>query len=111
MAEMVWCQSCKKVVWAYDHQESVDLRGICNMLSLPCPRCGEQGNFDGWGSKNVLDARLIESAKRHGSKIYDMWSAMAYVAECQGVEWEPSGNNHWFPERLNDTISKIIRGA
>ena len=92
MAEMVWCQSCKTVVWAYDHQPPVDLRGICNMLKLPCPKCGEIGNFDGWGSHNAH--QQLSSRK----EVYDDWSAMRYVAEYEGMEWDPSGDNRWFPK-------------
>ena len=92
MAEMVWCQSCKTVVWAYDHQPKIDLRGICNMLQLPCPKCGEVGNFDGWGSENAYE-KLKDTP---GEQIYDDWSAMKAIAHFEGMDWEPSGNNTWF---------------
>lgn len=94
MAVMVWCQSCHTVVWAYDHQQPVDLRGICNMLNLPCPKCGEAGNFDGWEAKDAYEKlfQRYESSK----VVYDDWSAMKEIARLEGVNWEPSGNNHWF---------------
>jgi hypothetical protein len=66
------------------------------MLALPCPKCGKVGSFDGWESK---DAHQELSSRK---EVYDDWSAMRYVAECEGVEWDPSGNNHWFPENLKD---------
>lgn len=94
MAEMVWCQSCKTVVWAYDHQLRVDLRGICNMLKLPCPKCGNKGNFDGWGIDR-LTPELEESLERI-APIYDMWSAMKAIALRENVAWEPSPNNDWY---------------
>ena len=103
MAVMVWCQGCKKVVWAYDHQPPVDLRGICNMLALPCPKCGEVGNFNGWSLSSLDDL------KGNWKVFPDLWSAMHSMAEREGVEWEPSGNNHWFPEELNDQIKNLIQ--
>jgi len=98
MAEMVWCKSCKKVVWAYDHQPPVDLGGICNMLRLPCPQCGAEGNFDGWDSNNILS--VVESSARAKEEIYDWWSAMKYIATQYKVEWCPSPDNRWFPKSL-----------
>lgn len=97
MAEMVWCQSCKTVVWAYDHQRPVDLRGICNMLGLPCPKCGDAGNFDGWNDKGE-DLAFYKTYHSEGSEIYDWWSLMKAVASYYEVAWEPSGNNRWFPD-------------
>ncbi len=93
MAEMVWCQSCKTVVWAYDHQPPVDLRGICNLLKLPCPKCGEVGNFDGWGA-NGPDV-LVRLAK-NSEDVYDWWSAMKHIAKLYRVEWEISPDCAWF---------------
>lgn len=97
MAVMVWCQSCKKVIWAYDHQPKVDLRGICNMLKLPCPKCGDEGNFDGWASDKPL-AQVREYAEAKGVRIYDAWSAMHFIADEYQMEWDPSGNLRWFPK-------------
>lgn len=94
MAEMVWCQSCKTVVWAYDHQSKVDLRGICNMLKLPCPKCGDTGNFDGWASNNSHIFLQLRGTKEE--PIYDWWSAMRFIAKQNGVEWGPSPDNTWF---------------
>ena len=91
MAVMVWCQSCNTVVWAYNHQEYVDLRGICNMLRLPCPKCEKVGNFDGWGKRKDVD--YVSAFP----EAYDDWSLMRLVAERNGIEcWEPSPDNTWF---------------
>lgn len=105
MAVMVWCQSCKEVVWAYDHQKPVDLRGLCNLLKLPCPSCGEVGNFDGWESNNAYQ----ELKDTPGETISDDWSAMRAVAHVMGVEWEPSGDNKWFSDELGDQIKNLIK--
>ncbi len=94
MAEMVWCQSCKTVVWAYNHQPKVDLRGICNMLALPCPKCGHKGNYDGWGNNELTDNLITDLEKIQ--PVYDMWSAMRAIAVNEQVAWEPSPDNDWF---------------
>lgn len=96
MAEMVWCQSCKKVVWAYDHQPNTDIRGLFNLMRMPCPSCGAEGNFDGWGDRVSLE----KMRKNHPEvEIYDWWSAMRYVAQLNKVEWCPSPDNRWFPKK------------
>lgn len=95
MAVMVWCNGCKTVVWAYDHQSRVDLRGLCNILQLPCPKCGDIGNFDGWESDNPYE-QLGNALSKAEGQVYDDWSAMKYVARAYKVEWEPSPDNTWF---------------
>ena len=98
MAEMVWCQSCKKVVWAYDHQPKIDIRGLFNFMKMPSPKCGAEGNFDGWGLSG--DSALQSMAVSHpGEAIYDWWSAMKVVANQEKVEWCPTGDNRWFPKK------------
>jgi len=107
MAVCVWCQSCKMVVWAYDHQPYVDLRGICNLLCLPCPKCGVEGNFDGWGCNRPVEAaKVLETQTR---PVYDDWSAMKAAAEysCPGTAWEPSPDNRWFSR----PVARIVRTA
>ena len=96
MATMVWCNSCKKVVWAYDHI-TADVRGICNIFKLPCPKCGAEGNFDGWSSETAyLDA--LDIFGKNTAQIYDNWSAMRVLADRSfKVAWEPSPDNRWFP--------------
>ncbi len=95
MAEMVWCQSCKTVVWAYDHQQSVGLGGICNMLHLPCPKCETKGNFDGWGINELTDDLAKQLERATNDPIYDAWAAMKAIAKMHKVEWQPSPDNNW----------------
>jgi len=71
------------------------------MLALPCPKCGEVGNFNGWGSDNAY--QQLSSRK----EVYDDWSAMKYVADYEGVEWKPSPNNHWCPNNKKDKIKNL----
>ena len=87
--EMVWCNSCSTVVWAYDHQRSCDLRGIVNEMGLPCPNCHRTHCFDGWGT-NSID-KLHE---RH-PEVFDGWSAMKFIAKENNMEWKPSPDNRW----------------
>ena len=109
MAVMVWCQSCKTVVWAYDHQPNVDLRGICNTLKLPCPKCGHIGNFDGWGSKSPCEA--LKDRDTQEQPIYDDWSAMKFIARQYGIAWEPSPDNTWFrrPNSTKESCAKLMK--
>jgi len=92
MAEMVWCQSCKTVVWAYDHYPHTDIRGFLNEAYMPCPLCGAKGNFDGWGSEDAYGDLKSVAPK----EVYDGWSAMKYIAKLHKLEWNPSPDNHWF---------------
>jgi hypothetical protein len=96
MSEMIWCNSCKTVVWAFDHQPKVDMRGICNMLCLPCPKCGDKGNYDGWGIDELTEAMVTQLNRTSGMPIYDRWAAMKAVAKLHNVVWEPSPDNDWF---------------
>lgn len=99
MAEMVWCQSCKTVVWAYDHQPHMDIRGWLNLVYMSCPQCGEESNFDGWGSDNP---KVITKMGEKGLAVFDWWSLMRYVAQQHKVKWAPSGNNRWFQGPVYD---------
>ena len=93
MAEMVWCNSCKTVVWAYDHYPHTDIRGFLNLAKIPCPLCDEKGNFDGWGSdKAYEDVKPVAV----NFPVFDDWSAMKFIAHTHKMEWNPSPNNHWF---------------
>ena len=112
---MIWCQSCKTVIWAYDHQVNVDLRGIANMWKLPCPKCGVTGNFDGWGKDNKNFAKASKELFDLGEKPYDWWSIMRIIAKQEKVEWEPSGDNSWFARprydnKQYDHLMKAISG-
>ena len=79
---MVVCLSCKRVVWAYDANLG-DVRGILNMMKMPCRLCGSPGNFDGWR----VDER-------------DAWKAMHRIAKQQGFEWANSPDCTWFTEPI-----------
>jgi len=90
MAEMVWCVSCGTVVWAYDHQPHMDIRGLVNMFGLPCPNCHRTHCFDGWGTNSVE-----ELAKCYPNEVFDGWSAMKIIAKKHHLEWKPSPDNRW----------------
>lgn len=98
---IVCCLSCRTVVWAYDADYG-DVRGICNIFNLPCPRCGERGNFDGW---SISTGNVEFKATR------DAWSAMRKIAKdnLYGYEflWEPSGDNTW---SLDKWLENVLRG-
>ena len=83
---MVVCLKCKKVVWAYDANMG-DVRGLLNMMRIPCRLCGIEGNFDGWRVG-------IEDIERLGA--WDAWNAMHKIAGANGFVWEASDNNTWF---------------
>lgn len=89
MAEMVWCICCNTVVWAYDHQPHTDLRGIINMMGLPCPNCHQTVCFDGWGTDDISAL-----AKQH-PEIFDKWAAMKFIAKEHNLKWKPSPDNRW----------------
>ena len=93
-AALVFCRSCKTVVWAYDHltEGGRDVRGIANMFRLTCPRCGDVANFDG---VSLSDKMLMEWMKIEESKVYDYWSALKLWADAKGLVWAPSGDNSW----------------
>lgn len=103
MAELLACCTCQTVIWAYDHQPRIDLRGICNMFKLPCPKCGAVGNFDGWGFKELTEESI--TWLENGGPVYDGWSALRAYAKIKGWVWEPSPDNTWFrrPERMHWT--------
>ena len=82
---MVWCQACKTVVWALD-SDFGDLRGIFNMLKLPCRLCGEEGNYDGYSAN---------TAHKQSYDTFDGWSTMKALAKDEGIEWNPSPDNTW----------------
>ena len=82
---MVICESCKKVVWAYD-ADFGDARGFANTCKLPCPKCGDRGTFDGW---------RVTTETQSVVGMYDAWSTMRKLAQIHGYSWEPSGDNTW----------------
>jgi len=82
---MVWCQSCDTVVWALDSDQG-DLRGILNMLRIPCRLCQAVGNYDQYSANT-------NHMKDHGA--YDGWSTMKALANMEELEWNPSPDNTW----------------
>ena len=88
---MVWCQSCDTVVWALDSDQG-DLRGILNMLRIPCRLCQAVGNYDQYSANT-------NHMKMHGA--YDGWSTMKALANLERLEWNPSPDNTW---RSNEEI-------
>jgi hypothetical protein len=109
MTEIVWCQSCKTVVWAYDQiRTNKDIRGLMNEMAMPCPKCGEIGNFNGWFSKDLDQvAKSLPEAK-----IYDGWSAMRAIAKAYSVKWEISPDCTWFrrPNHTDGDYHALITG-
>ena len=85
---MVVCLSCKRVVWAYDANLG-DVRGLLNMMKMPCRLCGKKGNFDGWR----VDAETFVCLGQP-----DAWQAMHNLAELNGHEWANSPDCTWFTE-------------
>lgn len=90
MGTMVFCQSCRTVIWAYD-SVSYDLRGIANFLRLPCPKCGDKASFDGWVG---------------GVDFPFGWTEMRELADKNKLAWEISPNCDWFkrPEEKSKEI-------
>ncbi len=84
---MVVCLSCKQVVWAHDSDQG-DVRGILNMMRMPCRLCGNRtGNYDGWSIKEATITRL---------KAVDAWDAMHKVAAENDYAWANSPTCEWF---------------
>ncbi|MHA2068805.1 MAG: hypothetical protein ACXABY_30965 [Candidatus Thorarchaeota archaeon] len=105
-ATVVWCQSCKTAVWAYDQmRESQDIRGLLNMISMPCPKCGQLRHFDGWSGDDL--SYFVEKYD-----CYDWWSALKTVfhLSCKDGTWEISPDCSWFkrPERTDEQYSRLI---
>lgn len=119
MSVMVWCKSCKVCVWAYDHEPPEhDIRGIMNHLKMNCPRCGKQGDFDGWNGddrKLALVFRYLRQGERlaPGTLLFegDPWSIMRALAQLSGIVWAPSGDCSWFGEGIRKSIEEIFRGG
>jgi|TARA_Y100000310_G_scaffold57510_1_gene52763 hypothetical protein len=96
---MVWCQGCKTVIWALDSDWG-DVRGILNMLKIPCRLCGEEGNYNGYS------ATLIHM-DMHGT--FDGWSTMKALAGYEEVKWNPSPDNTWrSDEEIQEAHDRIM---
>ena len=107
--EMIWCQSCKTVIWAYDHAEPSDRMGAANSFNLPCPLCGHKSNFSGLGIPNKSIDKNINQLRTTGLPVYDKWSYMKHLAFCNNVEWNPSGDNSWFRPGTHITLPSILQ--
>lgn len=84
---MVFCVSCKAVVWAHDSDHG-DLRATCNIFQLLCPECGDVANFDGF---RIIDSHL---------QGLDPWGKMHEVAETNNLTWKNGPNLAWRKEPL-----------
>lgn len=82
---MVFCLTCKTVVWAHDSNLG-DVRGILNMMKIPCRLCGEKGNYDG----SSPTSRTMEDLSTH-----DGWSTMRAIAQYFKLEWDISPDLSW----------------
>lgn len=111
-AIVVWCNECKTAVWAYDHMpDDQDIRGLMNMMGMPCPKCGSISNFDGW------------SGYEHDFTLPDGWSLLKHIFELNVKDglWAISPDCTWFrrpdeemqsdefPADLTDEISELIK--
>ena len=83
---MVACLSCKRIVWAHDGDHG-DVRGLLNIMQMPCRLCADKGNYDGW--------RVDRDAIREMG-VPDAWAALHRIASDAGFEWAASGTNEWF---------------
>jgi len=105
-ATVVWCNKCKTAVWAYDQmREGQDVRGFLNMSSIPCPKCGEVANFDGW-SGDVVDFKPPLRG------VYDNWSLLKYIfgINCKDGIWAISPDCSWFkrPDTPDDKYDALM---
>ncbi len=99
-AAVVWCNKCKTAVWAYDQMsDGEDVRGLMNMMGIPCPECGEVANFDGWNSRSQ-ELEDIRQELSHCAKepIYDWWSALRAIFQMnvKDGKWAISPDCSWF---------------
>lgn len=100
MATMVFCLTCKTVVWA-DDVVTVDVRGLMNEMRMPCPECGTISNFDGYG---LSDTRVCGG---------DFWEGMRRIAGELGLRWSISPDCAWFnrpggPDNT-EAIANVVR--
>jgi hypothetical protein len=75
-----------------------DLKGILNMLKMPCRLCGEKGSYDQYIA-NPADMKELGT--------YDGWSTMKALAKYEGVAWNPSPDNTWRSEEEIEASRKI----
>lgn len=80
---MVICTECRRVVWAQPRAYG-DLRGILNMLGLPCRLCGAPRSFDQF---DILD---------DGTRRLDAWGRMHEIADAEGLAWAIPAGTDWY---------------
>ena len=128
-ATVVWCHRCKTAVWAYDHlPEKQDIRGLMNMMAMPCPECGAVRNFDGWSGSEETITDLIAAARHEhypDIAVYDSWSVLRYIflINVKNGTWAISPDCRWFnrpesgaasdkfPDDLTNGISDLIKAT
>lgn len=123
-AVVVWCNSCKTAVWAYDEmRDGQDVRGLLNMMNMPCPKCGVTRNFDGWESRSITLEEIKDQIATKAHPVYDWWSALkaVFAMNCKDGKWEISPDCSWFrrpdsemlsdeyPSDLTTDVSELIR--
>ena len=79
---MVFCVTCKSVVWAHDSAWG-DLRSVCNVFRLQCPQCGDFSSFDGF---RILESQLSG---------LDPWAKMHEIADREQLAWRNSPDLSW----------------
>lgn len=91
---MVHCLACKTVIWAHD-SDLGDVRGILNMMKIPCRLCKASGEdwkgFDGWNPT---------TATMEGTGCYDPWSVMRTIAKDNSLRWDISPDLSWTESRI-----------
>ena len=86
---MVFCLTCRTVVWAHD-SDLGDVRGILNMMKIPCRLCKASGKewkgYDGWNptGKTMQDLSA-----------FDSWSTMRAIAKNARLKWDISPDLSW----------------
>lgn len=112
-ATVVWCNKCKTAVWAYDQlSDKQDIRGLMNMMGMPCPECGEVANFDGWSGE--FDEDTVKMLAGCGKACYDSWSMLHFMFEMNVKDgtWAISPDCAWFrrPGGSDEDYHSLLRG-
>ena len=96
---MVFCLTCRTVVWAHD-SDLGDVRGILNMMKIPCRLCQADGRkwkgYDGWNP-------TTEAIKSLGT--YDGWSTMKEIARRNDLQWDISPDLSWNLATTKQTLT------
>ena len=102
---MVVCLACKTVVWAHDSGYWADVRGLLNVLRIPCRLCEGENEWQGFDSWDITPA-LVEGG--------DVWAVMRHIAEQNGFAWDNSPDMRWFqgaPELLSGYSADLLEIA